>query len=397
MLSLRLSGGHRRAGPRRLHDGVATNVPGMAGRVVLFGATGFTGELAARALVARGARPLLAGRGALRLAALAEELGGLETAVVDATAPDAAARLAGLAGPGDVLVSTVGPFLRWGRAAVEAALSSGAHYIDSTGEPPFIRAVFERDGPAAEAAGCGLLTALGYDYVPGNLAGALALREAGARAVSIDVGYYVGGGAAAGARVSGGTRASAIGMLAEPGYGFRDGRLQTERAARHVRELDGHPAISIGASEQFALPRLHPGLRDVGVWLGWFGAASRPLQALSAATALATRLPGVRGAIGATGKRLVPGSTGGPDAARRAAAHSRIVAVASDAGGQPLATVRLRGSNPYDFTAAMLSWGALRAASEGLLAAGALGPVDGFGLDALETGVAEAGIARVCT
>jgi short subunit dehydrogenase-like uncharacterized protein len=361
---------------------------------VLFGATGFTGELTARALVARGARPLLAGRSERRLQALAEELGGLETAVLDATAPGAAATLADLTGPGDVLVCTVGPFVRWGETGVQAAVRSGAHYMDSTGEPPFIRSVFERHGPPAEAAGCGLLTALGYDYVPGNLAGAIALREAGEGAVSVDVGYFIGGGGA-GAPASGGTRASAIGLLAEPGYTYRGGRIVTERAARRVLELDGRPAVSIGATEQFTLPRLYPGLRDVGVWLGWFGPASRPLQALSAATALATTLPGVRGAIGAAGGRLVRGSTGGPDEARRAKAQSRIVAVASDAGGHPLATVRLRGANPYDFTAEMLAWAAVRAAGGGLRATGALGPVDGFGLEALERGVAEAGIRRV--
>ena len=366
----------------------------MAGRIVLFGATGFTGELTARALVQRGARPVLAGRSADRLRALAAQLGDLETAVVDATAAGAAAQLAALAGPGDVLVCTVGPFMRWGETGVQAALQSGAHYLDSTGEPPFIRSVFERHGPAAEAAGLGMLTALGYDYVPGNLAGALALRAAGERAVTVDVGYFVSGRGGS-AQASGGTRASAVGMLTEPVYAFADGRLQTQRAARHVRDIDGRPAISIGATEQFALPRVHPGLRDVNVWLGWFGPASRPLQAMSAATAVATKLPGVRGAIGATASRFVKGSTGGPSAEARANARSHIVAIAADADGRELATIRLKGVNPYDFTGGMLAWGALRAASGGLLAAGALGPVDAFGLDELETGVADAGISRV--
>ena len=365
----------------------------MAGRVVLFGATGFTGELTARALVARGAQPLLVGRSAERLQALAAQLGDLETAVIDATAAGAADALAALAAPGDALVCTVGPFMRWGETGLRAALAGGAHYIDSTGEPPFIRTVFERFGPEAEQAGCGLLTALGYDYVPGNLAGALALREAGERAVRVDVGYFVSGGG--GAQASGGTRASAAGMLTEPGYAFRGGRLVSERAARHVRAFDGRPAISIGGTEQLALPRVHPGLRDVVVWLGWFGPASRPLQALSAATSLATRLPGVRGAIGAVASRAVQGSTGGPDAAARAKARSRIVAIASDAGGRALATVRLKGVNPYDFTGELLAWGALRACAGGLRGVGALGPVDGFGLDELEAGVAEAGIARI--
>ncbi|MDX6375950.1 MAG: hypothetical protein QOE98_253, partial [Gaiellaceae bacterium] len=74
--------------------------------------------------------------------------------------------------------------------------------------------------------------------------------------------------------------------------------------------------------------------------------------------------------------------------------RSQIVAVASDAAGAALATVRLDGVNPYDFTGAMLAWGAITAAGGGLRASGALGPVDAFGLDELEAGVADAGIAR---
>jgi len=364
----------------------------VSSRIVLFGATGFTGELTARALVARGARPLLAARSAERVRALGDQL-GCETAVADAMASGGGAdAIAALLQDGDVLVSTVGPFVRWGEPAVAAAIAASAHYLDSTGEPPFIRAVFERHGPPAAAAGCGLLTAMGYDYVPGNLAGALALRDAGPDATRVDVGYFVAGDAAG--QFSGGTRASAAGMIAEPAYAFRDGRYVSERGARHVRHFDGRPAISVGASEQFALPRVHPQLRDIGVWLGWFGPASRPLQVMSGATSIVTRLPGVRQAMLAAAGRLVRGSTGGPDAATRARATSEIVAIASDAGGTQLATVRLEGSSPYDFTAEMLAWGAMRAADGGLLGSGALGPVEAFGLDELEVGVAQAGIRR---
>ena len=156
----------------------------MAGRIVLFGATGYTGRLAARALVARGAAPLLAARSRARVEALAAELGGLELAVADVAQPRT---LSGLAASGDVLVSTVGPFLRWGEPVVGAAIDAGAHYVDSTGEPAFARSVFERHDAPAEAAGVALLTAFGYDYVPGNLAAALALREAGEEAVAVDV------------------------------------------------------------------------------------------------------------------------------------------------------------------------------------------------------------------
>ena len=60
----------------------------MAGRIVLFGATGYTGDLVARALASRGAQPVLAARSAERLEPLAAELGGLETQVADVSRPE---------------------------------------------------------------------------------------------------------------------------------------------------------------------------------------------------------------------------------------------------------------------------------------------------------------------
>ena len=181
---------------------------------------------------------------------------------------------------GDVLLSTVGPFIRWGDEAAEAAIDAGAHYVDSTGEPTFIRKVFEEYGPRAAGAGIGMLTAFGYDYVPGNLAGALALRQAGDRAVRVDVGYYNTGRAEA----SGGTQASLVGVILKPAFAWRDGRIQTERSARRYRtfEVNGRerPAVSVGASEHFGLPRVAPQLREVNAYLGWFGPGSRPITAI---------------------------------------------------------------------------------------------------------------------
>src|SRR5688500_2211912 len=164
----------------------------MPPRIVVFGATGYTGRKTAEALVARGERPVLAGRSPDRLASLAADLGGLETAVADVAQPQT---VNGIVARGDVLVATVGPFVRFGRPAVEAAIDQGAHYLDSTGEPRFIREVFEHYGPAGARAGVGLLTAMGYDWVPGNLAGALALERAGTAAVRVDTGYFITGDA----------------------------------------------------------------------------------------------------------------------------------------------------------------------------------------------------------
>ena len=78
-------GGMAHPGARRA-DAATGAVPGPAypaamRRIVLFGASGYTGGRAAAAMVARGLRPVLLGRDDAKLAALAERLGGLETDV----------------------------------------------------------------------------------------------------------------------------------------------------------------------------------------------------------------------------------------------------------------------------------------------------------------------------
>jgi short subunit dehydrogenase-like uncharacterized protein len=363
-------------------------------RIVLFGATGYTGRLTAEALVARGERPVLAARSADKLQALADKLGGgLPTAEADVSDPTS---VRSLVERGDVLISTVGPFARYGAAAVEAAIASGAHYLDSTGEPAFIREVFQRYGAGAEAAGCALITAFGYDWVPGNLAGGLALRDAGDAAARVDVGYYMLG-ASGGSQMSDGTRASLAGAIFAPAYAFEGGRLVTVRGGKRVRSFDVHgkprQAMSVGSSEHFALPRLAPGLRDVNAYLGWFGPMTRAVQVSS----FVTSLPGVRTVLGAGAKGLAArGGTGsGPDVEDVKGIRSHFQAYVYDASGRELAHVVLEGPNGYPLTADLLAWGASRARDGGLRGTGALGPVEAFGLDRLEKGCAEAGLKRI--
>jgi short subunit dehydrogenase-like uncharacterized protein len=372
----------------------------MPGRIVLFGATGYTGELTARALVDAGpevaGKVVLAARNEARVRALAEQLGGLDWAVADVAEPSG---IRALLERGDVLVSTVGPFNRWGQAAVEAATDAGAHYLDSTGEGRFIRAVFDLHGPRAQAAGCGLVTAFGYDWVPGNLAGGLVLAEAGEAATRVRIGYFVTGGPMGPSALSGGTRASAAGVLLDRGFAFREGRLVDERAGKRVHRFELSPgkrasALSVGSSEHLALPRLHPSLREVDVYLGWFGPATRAFQAISAGIAGVTRSQGARSRLEAMVARVEKGSSGGPDATMRARSGSLLLAEALSADGVSLGAVRLEGVNGYDFTARILAWGASTAAAGGLQGTGALGPVDAFGLEALQSGCEQAGARR---
>ena len=362
----------------------------MAARIVLFGATGYTGQLVAEALVRRKAKPVLVGRNKEALSELAQELGGAETAIADVERPES---LRGLVGAKDVLISTVGPFRRFGRPALEEAIAAGAHYIDSTGEGTFIRSVFEHYGAGARQQDCALLSAFGYDFVPGNLAGAMAIERAGERATRIDIGYFLSGKRAG---WSGGTQATTVGLLSERGFAWRDGKLRDERPARRVRSFQvgdrRRTGFSISSSEHLALPRFSPALREVNVYLGWFG-GSRAIQAGSALSSIAFRIPGARRLFEAASARAVRGSTGGPDAEARAGSISEAIGIACDEDGLGLAEVHVTGVNPYTFTGEIMAWAAIQAANGKLRGSGALGPVDAFGLENLRSGCDEAGLS----
>jgi short subunit dehydrogenase-like uncharacterized protein len=238
------------------------------------------------------------------------------------------------------------------------------------------------------------VTAFGYDYVPGNLAGALALKQAGDRAAKVVVGYFMPGGGSSRDAMSGGTAASLAGVVFEGGFAYRGGRVVSERNAKRVRSFHvggrDRQGLSLAASEHYALPAVYGQLREVDVYLGVFGPASRAVQLFSITGAV----PGVRLLVGALSSKLIKGSTGGPDAEARSKSGSLVAAEAYDADGSKLASVELRGPNGYTFTGDVIAWGAVQAASGGMKGSGAVGPVGAFGLEALEAGCAEVGLTR---
>jgi short subunit dehydrogenase-like uncharacterized protein len=371
------------------------------------GATGYTGQGVLRELLARGERPTLAGRNRAKMLALAGRLeADLPVAEVDATS---AADLARLLDRSDVVLSTVGPFMQLGIATVTAAAQAGAHYFDSSGEGSFVRRVFELD-PVAAARGAAVVPAFGYDYVPGNLAGAIALTRAGDRASRIEIGYFLtrcGHGDELHYRstlrdaftlTTGGTRATLAGAAAEDAFAYRRPRagapasLLAERAGQRVRTFRyagvRRPALTVSGSEHLGLPESFPRLDSVDVCLGWFGRWTRPIQIGAALTAPLLRPARARATITRLSRRL-PGSARQPDNNGR----SLVIAVARDPSGAPLATTALTGPDPYQMTASLLAWAAIHAAaSNAPLTPGVHGPVAAFGLHTLEQAAAESGL-----
>src|ERR1700722_10298981 len=389
----------------------------MEKRVILLGATGYTGRLVADSLVEMGERPVLAGRTASRLSEMADSLGGLDTVVADVTRPESVREIVA---EGDVLVSTVGPFTLYGDVALDAALGAGAHYLDSTGEPAFIRKVFSEAGPVAEDLGITVLTAFGVDWVPGNVAGALAAAKAGPAGRKLDIAYLIrrqdppappelAGAKQTGAQPTGakqrgpvistGTRASIIAASAAPQHARRGGRLVLEPAARHVRsfEVDGDVkgGSSAGGSEALALARQYPDLDEIGVYLSWPGPV-RVIQAFVLGLSVGL------GALGhfAPGKRAIEGvvrgaakkTGGGPSPESRSRTGTQVLAVCRDAGGRPISAVKLEGEvDGYTLSGRTLAWGAASLRAGKQLAAGAIGPVDAFGIEECVSALAAAG------
>lgn len=370
---------------------MATHLQPPTGRIVVFGATGFTGALVARALVARGIRPVLAGRRGGLLHALRDEIGAAGVQLADAARPET---VRALVDAGDVLATTVGPFARHGLPAVSAAVSAGAHYLDPAGEGQFVRQVLTGFGPEAQSAGCALLPAFGFESVPGNLAGALALDQAGEAATRVEVLYLCDPGVS-----SGGTRASAAGVTLERGFAWQQGTLVDRRVGARARRfvIDGQRVLglSIPSSEHLTLPASFPRLRSVDVYLGGFGMLAYPLRVVAAVSSRVGAVTMLRRVAEAANRCLFRPSSGGPSEARRAQTITYTAARAYDRHDQLMSEVVFSGPDPYQLTADLFAWAAERILAGELRAGGGLGPVAAFGLSELARAAGQLGLRRL--
>ena len=150
--------------------------------IVLYGATGFVGKLTAEYLAQAGgdARIALAGRSTERLLAVRDTLG--ETAqswpllAADAASPST---LNEMAARTQVVVTTVGPYTRYGLPLVAACAGAGTDYADLTGESPFIRSSIDLYHKQAVDTGARIVHSCGFDSVPSDLSVYALYRAAG--------------------------------------------------------------------------------------------------------------------------------------------------------------------------------------------------------------------------
>ena len=145
--------------------------------IALLGATGYTGKLVAAELSKKGVPHRLGGRSPEKLATVPSDA---ERFVLDV---GESGRLDEFLDGATALISTVGPFVRLGMPAVEAAARNRVPYVDSTGEQQFMADVYEKfaDAPVP------IVPACAFDYIPGDLTAAIAMADLGSDVSEIAV------------------------------------------------------------------------------------------------------------------------------------------------------------------------------------------------------------------
>jgi short subunit dehydrogenase-like uncharacterized protein len=198
----------------------------MTKKWMIYGATGYSGKLIAKAAAERGMTPVIAGRSAEKTRTLGEAL-NLPHAAFSLDDPAAVAA----AIEGCVLVlHCAGPFSATSAPMVEACLRSGAHYLDITGEIEVFEAVHARDEDARKA-GVVLCPGVGFDVIPTDCVAA-ALVEALPGASHLALGFD------SRSSLSPGTAKTSLEGLADGGKVRRDGKIVTVPLGYKAREID---------------------------------------------------------------------------------------------------------------------------------------------------------------
>ncbi len=185
--------------------------------VVLYGATGFVGRQTAAYFanyqgLPKGFQWAVAGRSESKLQAVLKECGAKSAGIVVAEAHDADAMDA-LARSAKVVLSTAGPFALYGSTLVEACVRNGTHYVDITGETPWVRGLIDRHHTQAQSTGTRIIPMCGFDSIPSDISAFLAQQamqeQYGEKCVSVKTAFSVRGG------FNGGTLASALNLVAK--------------------------------------------------------------------------------------------------------------------------------------------------------------------------------------
>ena len=138
-------------------------------KIVIFGATGFTGELCAKFMSEKYSDiPIaIAGRSLEKLEKIKNKH-GLPFPIIVADAFDVNA-LEKMCKDTEVVLSTAGPYHKYGSDLLGACVKNGCHYVDITGESFWIKDMIEKHHKEASNKGVRIINACGFDSAPSDL------------------------------------------------------------------------------------------------------------------------------------------------------------------------------------------------------------------------------------
>lgn len=336
--------------------------------VVLYGATGYTGQLIAQDLAEQEASFAIAGRSRQRLEQVAAELpADPEILVASVDDPDALEAMAELT---RVVASAAGPFRKLGPPVMQAAIRAGRHFIDTTGEQGYLRWAHAQDEQARQA-GVTVVNATGFDVVPSDLSAVLATEQL-EDPVSVDIAI------ATNSRLSDGTKRTMATSTGE-WWKYEDGRFTKAVPGRHLRSFDlpeaGGPktGVFIPWGDCATAPR-STGADNVRTFFVVPRKKARRYNMLWPLQHAATWVPGIDRIL----ESQAPDDRGGPSPEDRERSWFTILAEAEGADGQRARAV-VEGSDPYGLTGAATSRFALSLARGEVDETGVLTPTEAFG------------------
>ena len=335
----------------------------MPPRILVYGATGYTGRLVAAEAARRGLDVVLAGRNPEKLKAVAEPWGFDTRGLRLEDGPRLRVALEDCA----AVLHVAGPFSQTARPMVDACLETGTHYLDVTGEIDVFEALARRDAEA-RAAGIAILPGVGFDVVPSDcLAAHVAARVTEPSRLRLAI-------AGIGGRISRGTAKTAIESLGDGLRVRREGILRRRPAGSLERHFD----FGAGPTRGIAMPwgdvstAFHStGVPDIEVYFILSGAAPMLLKA-SRLLAPLLRQPLVERFL----KRRVDARPGGPSEAERDGARAFLLAEMEGADGSA-ARALLETPSGYALTPIAAIEAARRVAA-GLTGTGLTGTKTGF-------------------
>jgi short subunit dehydrogenase-like uncharacterized protein len=191
-------------------------------KILIYGASGYTGKLLAKHLVHKGLRPVLAGRSS-KVEQIGQEL-NCPTRIF--STEDAADHLADI----DVLVNVAGPFSATQDGLIKGCLRTKTHYLDIAGEFAEMEQAFKYHSEAQQA-GIVILPAAGFGVVPTDVAAKIAGDQI-EDPTQLTIIYATLGGA------SRGTLKTVLKDIQKPGHILKDGKHQKALPAQSELKVD---------------------------------------------------------------------------------------------------------------------------------------------------------------